>query len=624
MKPLIRQVLSIFRSVAKHAVRSLLLLASLVSVSVTAEEYQLDIREGIVNLTGKDLNRITINGGIPGPTLEFTEGEDAVIHVSNYLNRDSSVHWHGLLLPGYMDGVPGLNEYPGIKPGETFTYRFPLRQSGTYWYHAHSGGQEQDGHYGSIIVHPKKPRYTVDKDYVVLLSDFHEDSADTIMANLKTSSEYYVYARRTLGDFWRDAREHGFRQAWKNSAMWADMRMRSTDIADINNYTYLMNGKPPEGNWTGLFNAGESVRLRFINASAMSFFDIRIPGMKLKVIEADGQPVEPVIVDEFRMGVAETYDVIVTPKRNVAYTIAAEPIDRMGFAIGTLAPSLGMKGPAPKKRVLNELTMADMGMAHDGHDMSGMTMDHRAHTKSMNHEGMSHEGMNHENMDHTKVNHDSMNDSSLKGRGATYGSGHTTGHDPDEMPEGTADDVVDDYDTGVPGSGWANAGTPAGRKALAYSDLRYLGKQTDLREPEREILVTLGGTMERYIWTLNGKKYADADPIQLAYGERVRLTFVNETMMAHPMHLHGMFVQLENGQPMEKLPNKHTVIVAPGDKYSVLLTADEPGEWAFHCHLLYHMMSGMMNEVVVAKYDGEGTPSNMNHDEKHSMEAHEH
>ncbi|MCE7887919.1 MAG: copper resistance system multicopper oxidase [Alphaproteobacteria bacterium PRO2] len=539
----------------------LFILLFFATAQAKAEEYNLTIAREPVNITGNTVDKITVNGTIPGPTLRFTEGQEAVIHVTNKLDEDTSVHWHGMLLPDEMDGVPGFGGFPGIKPGETFTYRFKIRQDGTYWYHAHSMGQEQDGHYGSLVITPKDTDpVQADRDYVVLLSDFHDEDSWDIMSNLKMSSEYYQYARRTVGDFFADAKEEGLDKAWKNAKMWGQMRMLPTDLSDVTGYTFLVNGRTPEQNWTGIFKPGERVRLRFINASAMSFYDVRIPGLKMQVVSADGQNVEPVPVDEFRFGVAETYDVIVTPKEDKAYTIAAEPIDRTGFAIGTLAPREGMKGemPAPRPRAL--LTMADMGMDHMNHDMGGMD----------------HSKMDHSQMDHAAMGHAMPSDESMN-----------------KMAEE---------------SGWAKAGTPPGDKALSYADLRYYGIQKDTRQPEREILVRLGGNMERYIWTINGKKYSDSGPINLNYGERVRLKFVNDTMMAHPMHLHGMFVQLENGQPAEKLPNKHTVIVPPGQSYSVFLTADEPGEWAFHCHLLYHMMAGMMNKVVVAKLDPSAIP----------------
>lgn len=526
-------------------------------------EYTLVIDREPVNITGKTVERITVNGGIPGPIMEFTEGDEAVIHVVNKLDEPTSVHWHGLLLPPEMDGVPGLGGYEAIKPGETFTYRFPLRQNGTYWYHAHSQLQEQDGHYGALVIYPKdEPVVQADRDYVVLLSDFSNETGQQILANIKKSPHYYNYSQRTVGDFFSEVREHGLASAWQDVRPWGQMRMSPTDLADVRYDAFLVNGQTNEQNWTGLFKPGERVRLRFINASAMSMYDVRIPGLQMTVIQADGQYIEPVTVDEFRFAVAETYDVIVTPQADQAYTIAAESIDRTGFALGTLAPREGMKGLIPAHRPRSLLTMADMG--HN--------MDHGDHQMSQSSESTDHSG------------HD------------MHGGDHQA------MQQGESAEMQ---------SGWADASTPEGHKALEYSDLRALGTQTDLRPAEREIVVTLGGTMERFIWTLNGHKFGDPgfEPIKLNYGERVRLIFKNETMMAHPMHLHGMFVQLENGQPGEKLPNKHTVNVAPGTEYSVLLTADEPGEWAFHCHLLYHMSAGMMSTVVVAEYDEEDLPA---------------
>ncbi len=501
-------------------------------------EYSLTVERLPVNITGKPIEKITVNGGIPAPTLRFTEGDEAVIHVTNKLDEPTSIHWHGLLIDGAMDGVTGFNGYEAIKPNTTFTYHFKIRQTGTYWYHSHTGGQEQDGLYGSIITSPKgKDPIAADRDYVVVLSDFSEEHSSDIMANLKMSSDYYANARLTVGDFFTDIKERGWDKAWKDAKDWGDMRMMRTDLADVTGYTFLTNGKSPEQNWTGLFKSGEKVRLRFINVSAMSFFDVRIPGLKMSVVQADGQGIEPVTVDEFRFAPAETYDVIVTPKEDKAYTIAAEPIDRTGFALGTLATAEGMKGEIPPARPRALLSMADM-------NMEMMMKD-------------------------------------------------------DPYMEMTPADMI---------SGWAKTGTPEGQKALSYADLRYVGVQKDQRQPQRTIDVRLGGNMERYIWMINEKKFSEAEPIRLKYGERVRLNFTNETMMAHPMHLHGMFVQLENGQPAAKLPNKHTVIVPPGGSYSVLVTADEIGEWAFHCHLLYHMASGMMRQVVVAKLDAADMP----------------
>jgi FtsP/CotA-like multicopper oxidase with cupredoxin domain len=519
-------------------IAALFLAVLLMSSTAFAGVYNLDIARQEINIDGKSFNKITVNGGIPGPTLHFTEGEDVTVNVTNHMDEDTSIHWHGLLIPPAMDGVPDLNGFEGIKPNTTFTYHFKIRQAGTYWYHSHSGAQEQDGNYGSIVITPKgKDPIKADRDYVVLLSDLSPEKPSSILGNLKMDSSYYNHAERTIGDFFGDVKKLGFNNAWKNAKDWGKMRMSPTDLADVSGYTFLMNGKSSKQNWTGIFKKGEKVRLRFINASAMSFYDVRIPDLKMMVVAADGQNVEPVPIDEFRFGIAETYDVIVEPTEDKAYTIVAEPIDRSGFALGTLAPKEGMQGALPKQRPRTTLTMADMNMDmmmkdDPNMDMSNMAME----------------------------------------------------------------------------SGWAKTGIPAGQKELGYKDLRYLGTQKDLRSPEREIVVTLGGNMERYIWTMDGKVYDGMSPINLRYGERVRLKFINETMMAHPMHLHGMFVQLENGQPAGKLPNKHTVIVPPGQSYSVLLTADEVGEWAFHCHLLYHMLSGMMNKVVVAKLDAKDMP----------------
>lgn len=531
--------------------------------SAHAGEYRLTIDRQAVNVTGKPVQSLTINGQVPGPTLRFKEGEDVTIHVTNRLREDTSVHWHGLLLPGQMDGVPGLNGYPGIKPGQTYTYRFKIRQAGTYWYHSHSGTQEQAGLYGALVIDPAAPDVVqAARDYVVVLSDFTSEDSDEILRNLKNDAGYYNYGKRTIGDFFADAQRDGFWGALRDRLDWGNMRMDPTDLSDVSGYTFLVNGKSPAQNWSGLFTPGERVRLRFINASAMSYFDVRIPGLKMIVIQADGQNVQPVPVDEFRIAVAETYDVIVVPQ-DMAYTIMAEPIDRSGYARGTLAPREGMSAPIPPLRPRTVLSMSDMGMAHDMNDMKGM--DHGSG-------GMGH--MNH------------GGDTKGGDHGGMHGKDH--GGKPAQAPSG-------------PPRGWADAGTPPGLKALRYADLKSLLPQKDTRTESREIVVRLGGNMERYIWTLNGRKASEADPIELHYGERVKLTFVNESMMAHPMHLHGMFVQLVNGQPADRLPNKHVVNVAPGSSYSVMLTADEPGEWAFHCHLLYHMNSGMMTKVVVAR-----------------------
>ncbi len=523
-----------------------------------AAAVQLVIARENIRIDDQQAQKITLNGQLPGPTLHFKEDEQAEITVTNHLDVPSSIHWHGLLLPGAMDGVPGLNGFHGIAPGQSFTYRFPLRQAGTYWYHAHSQLQEQDGLYGSLVIAPGTATAPEpERDYVVLLSEFHPDSPETILHKLKAIPGYYNSSRRTLVDLFTTARRDGWRAALADRKAWGEMRMDPTDLADVGGYTFLVNGKSPQANWTGLFTPGERVRLRVINAAAMSFFDFRIPGLKLEVVAADGREVKPVSVDEFRIGPAETYDVIVTPGSAPAYSIAAEALDRSGMALATLAVHEGLRADRPQPRRRSELTMADMGMAHAGasHDMAAM---------------------------------DDMPD--MPGMPGMPGMQH------DKHEAAAAASPA------KPG-GWADADTPEGQRALRYEDLESLHGQSDVRAPERDVLIRLTGNMERYSWTLNGKPEREAEPLRLRQGERVRLKFVNETMMAHPMHLHGMFVQLENGRAAAAMPDKHTLVVPPGGSLSVLLSVTEPGEWALHCHLLYHMASGMMSKVVVDRLD---------------------
>jgi FtsP/CotA-like multicopper oxidase with cupredoxin domain len=542
-----------------------------IASSAFAREYNLVIDDARIEVAGRTAEGMIINGQLPGPTLRFTEGEDAIIHVRNDSDAPTSLHWHGLFVPAAMDGSPGFSGFQAIQPGESFTYRFPIRQHGTYWYHSHSGGQEQMGLYAPLIIEPATPATNApDRDYVVFLSDFTTEHPDRILNNLKVDPGYYNNNHRTVGDFVRDARAFGFGAALRDRLAWGQMRMDPTDIADVTNYTFLVNGRAAAENETFLFRPNERVRLRLINGSAMSYFDFRIPGLKLTVVAADGRDVEPVEVDELRIAVAETYDVIVEPREEAAYTIFAESIDRSGYARATLAPREGMAGPIPELRPRAILTMADMGMNHDA-------------------------GATQTTVDHSAMDHGAMDHSATDSIGADLHQGHDAG-------AGLG------ADGGVDGAGrpfgWGSE-FPADARVLSYADLAAATPQADTRSAEREIIVRLGGNMERYTWTINGERMEDAAPINLGFGERARLTFVNETMMAHPMHLHGMFVQLENGMPAARLPDKHIVSVAPGQTYSVLLTADQPGEWAFHCHLLYHMNAGMMTRVVVARSDGQ-------------------
>ncbi|HCA5314902.1 TPA: copper resistance system multicopper oxidase [Acinetobacter baumannii] len=618
------------------------------------KEYHLNINEQQVNVTGKPLKRITVNGKFTAPLLEFEEGDEAVIHVHNQLkNQDTSLHWHGLLLPGLMDGVPGFNNFKGIAPNGDFVYRFKVKQNGTYWYHAHSKGQEQDGLYGPLVIYPKgkipvAAHEKTDRDYVVMLSDFHDSSSDSIMKNLKKSAEYYQNRRETVSDVLKQVKTQGLKATWQDRSMWNQMRMLKTDMSDVTGYTFLVNGKTPQQNWTGNFKAGDKVRLRFINASAMSFFDVRIPNLKMTVVSADGQPVKPVAIDEFRIGTAETYDVIVEPKQP-NYQIEAESIDRSGFAIGTLhnenTQAVGpVQMPTPRPRAL--LTMDDMGMSH-----GGGSNEHAGHQMNMQHDISAMPEMKKEtsqaNHDHTmmKMDHDMKNMSSGEHDHSMMHMKHDMSamsemnHDMQAMSASEHDHAMMNMNHEMlaqsenkpkkdePVYGWANASTPAGMKALQYSDLQSLTPQPDTRAPERELVIRLGGNMERYIWTINGKKFSDTTPLQVKYGERIRLKFVNDSMMAHPMHLHGMFMQLENGQQVENLPNKHTIIVPPGKTVTALLTADALGEWAIHCHLLYHMSAGMMNKLIVAQVnDGQqpaqSQPTVQSENEKGASHAH--
>lgn len=601
------------------------------------KEYHLNINEQQVNVTGQPLKRITVNGKFTAPLLEFEEGDDAVIHVHNQLkNQDTSLHWHGLLLPGLMDGVPGFNGFKGIAPNGDFVYRFKVKQNGTYWYHAHSKGQEQDGLYGPLVIYPKgkipvAAHEKTDRDYVVMLSDFHNSSSDSIMKNLKKSAEYYQNRRETVSDVLKQVKTQGLKATWQDRSMWNQMRMLKTDMSDVTGYTFLVNGKTSQQNWTGNFKTGDKVRLRFINASAMSFFDVRIPNLKMTVVSADGQPVKPVAIDEFRIGTAETYDVIVEPTQS-NYQIEAESIDRSGFAIGTLhnenAQAVGpIQIPQPRPRAL--LTMEDMGMSHG----NGASDEHAGHQMNMQHDMSAMPEMkkevNHANHDSTMMNmdHDMKNKSSSEHDHSMMQMKHDMSampemkHDMQAMSASEHDHAMMNMNHEMPAQsenkpkkdepvyGWANASTPAGMKALQYSDLQSLTPQSDTRAPERELVIRLGGNMERYIWTINGKKFSEAEPLQVKYGERIRLKFVNDSMMAHPMHLHGMFMQLENGQQAENLPNKHTLIVPPGKTVTALLTADALGEWAIHCHLLYHMSAGMMNKLIVAQVNDGQQPA---------------
>lgn len=513
---------------------------------LSGTDFALEIGQTPVNFTGVRRLATTVNGSIPGPILRWKEGSVVTLRVTNRLRVPTSIHWHGILLPFQMDGVPGIS-FDGIAPGETFVYRFPVRQSGTYWYHSHSGFQEQVGLYGPIVIEPATlERHPGDRDYVVMLNDWSDSDPDHIFATLKRHSDYYNFAEPTAPEFLRDVREMGLQQALAGRRMWNRMRMSPSDLSDVSGhtYTYLMNGTAPAGNWTGLFRPGEKIRLRFINGSAMSYFDVRIPGLKMTVISADGQDVEPVSVDEFRIAVAETYDVLVEPQEDRAYTVFAQSIDRTGYARGTLAPREGMQAELPAMDPRQRLAMVDM--------MGAMAMG---------------------------------GDSMVRARHARteYGPGVDMRVD---MPRTNLDD---------PGVGLRDNG----RRVLSYADLQTVGGPIDAREPSREIELHLTGNMERYMWSFDGVKFADARPVHFNSGERLRLVLVNDTMMPHPVHMHGMWSELENPDGRFQV-RKHTVNVQPAQRVSYAVSADAPGRWAYHCHMLYHMEAGMFRELAVS------------------------
>ncbi|MBW0146174.1 copper resistance system multicopper oxidase [Marinobacter arenosus] len=550
-------------------------LGLLMPVIAAAGEYNITVDRVMIDTGDFVKEGIGYNGASPGPVLRFKEGETATINVTNNLDEATSIHWHGLILPFTQDGVPGIS-FAGIPAGETFTYEFPVVQSGTYWFHSHSGFQEPNGAYGAIVIEPKgREPFRYNREYVIQLTDKHPHDGDRIMRNLKMMPDYYNRQQQTVGDFFSDISNHGFMATVQDRLAWGDMRMMKADVEDVQGFTGLINGKGPDQNWTGLFEPGERIRLRFINSSAMAYFDIRIPGLEMTVVQADGNNVQPVTVDEFRIGVAETYDVIVRPKTAEAYTIFAESMGRSGYARATLAPEEGMEAEVPELRDAPLLTMADMGGMH-GMDHGNMDMSGSGDMSGMDHSSM-------EGMDHS-----AMGDMEGMDHSAMAGMDHSAMM----MSEGGASDPF--Y---AAGSGLVPVAANGG-KFLSYSDLKAQKPLYEEREPTREIELRLTGNMERYTWSINGVKYEDAEPLRLQYGERVRFKFVNETMMTHPMHLHGMWSILDVGAG-EWNPVKHTVSVQPGTTVYMETEVDAPGQWAFHCHLSYHAASGMFRKVVV-------------------------
>ena len=545
--------------------------------TLSGTEFNLEIGALAVNFTGQPGIATTVNGRLPAPLLRWREGDAVTLRVSNRLSAPSSIHWHGIILPADMDGVPGLS-FGGIGPGETYVYRFKVNQAGTYWYHSHSRFQEQTGLYGPIVVEPRRgERHRADREHVVLLSEWTDLDPEHIYRTLKRQSNYFNFNRHTVGDFVNEVRRQGLKPTIADRQMWGHMRMDPTDLADVSGhaYTYLFNGSTPVGNWTGLFRRGERVRLRIINGSSMSIFDVRIPGLKLTVVATDGQDVEPVTVDEFRIGTAEVYDVIVEPKDDRAYTIFAQSLDRTGYARGTLAPQLGMQAEVPALDPRPLLTMMDMGMSM-GHDMGSMGHDRG----DMGHEMGS---MGHEM--------GSMGDEMA----APHHAPAEYGPNVDSValqPQSRLDD---------PGVGLRNNG----RRVLSYADLHTLGGPIDHRQAGRDIELHLTGHMERFVWSFSGRKFSESEPLRFNHGERLRLVLVNDSMMHHPIHLHGMWSEVES-EKGEFLVRKHTITVQPGQRLAYWVTADALGRWAYHCHLLYHMEAGMFREVHVEPSSEDG------------------
>ncbi|MGB3209963.1 MAG: copper resistance system multicopper oxidase [Desulforhopalus sp.] len=548
----------------------------------------LESRELLVG--GKPGRTIAINGSIPGPVIRMTEGKNALIRVHNRLSESTSIHWHGILLPFNMDGVPGIS-FPGIPAGESFTYRYRVRQNGTYWYHSHTGLQEQLGHYGQLIIEPAEPDPVgYDAEHSIILSDWTFEDPHRVLWKLKTMEGYFNFQRPTLANLDDQMQATGMTlgEVIKKRLAWSRMRMDPTDIADITGttYTYLMNGKAAHENPTFLARPGERVRLRIVNASTMTFYDIRIPGLPMTVVQADGQNIKPVETDELRIAVAETYDVVVKIPDNRAYTLFAETMDRSGYARGTLAPHRDMSAAIPEQRRRPMLTMADMGMMMHG-KMEGMNMDGKAHD----------------------AGHQQMPEHTGKGMELpTENLPDLIKHGPDKHGPAsitmgqTAYRRLDYPGAGLGDDGW---------RVLTYSQLRALDRPYGRRPPTRQFDLHLTGNMHKYIWGFDGKKMSQSDLIRFQYGERLRINMINDTMMSHPIHLHGMWMDLYAGATLDDNPRKHTVIVQPSELLTVDITVDAPGQWAFHCHLLYHMEAGMFRTVAVVR-SLEGGPIHAN------------
>lgn len=627
---------------------------------VSGQDIALSIGEVAVRVDGKVSRAVGINGTVPGPLVRLKEGQRVRLRVNNTLDSDSSIHWHGLLVPFAMDGVPGVS-FPGIKAGSSFDYEFDVIQSGTYWYHSHSGYQEQDGLYGPIVIDPAgADPVAYDREHVLILSDHSPMAGAAIFRKLKQMGGGYFNMQRTTLSGQLAGRDLSASQRRE----WARMRMDPADIADVtgSTYNFTVNGFGPYDNWTGLFQPGEKVRLRIINAAAQTTFNVRIPNLAMTIVQADGQNVRPVTVDELQIGVAETYDVIVTPG-DMAYSFISEASDRSGLGRATLAPRPGMSAPVPPLRARPLLTMKDMGMGDmamgdmgsDGSGMAGMDMsapakrgidpsaeqnasrnlwkltgwkeptDHGALKAASGvaaaaMAGMDHAAMGHgaaasvappasssgsmAGMDHAAMGH--AGSAAAGGASAPMDHGSMGMRDFANAPQVDKNPGVQTISpmpvdrTGEPGMGLEGLD----HRVLTYRDLMSLDRNPDVRAPSRTLDIHLTGNMERYMWSFDGIKLSEpAEPIPFRENERVRVRLINDTMMPHPIHLHGHFFELVTGHGAFG-PRKHTVNVAPGGIVTFDVTADAVGDWAFHCHNLYHMAAGMMRIVTVRPEGG--------------------
>jgi hypothetical protein len=532
------------------------------------KEYNLTIEENKMTLGGVSANAMTINGSIPGPTLEFNEGDLAIINVTNKMDVETSVHWHGLILPNFYDGVPYLTT-PPIKPGTTFQYRIPINQSGTYWYHSHTMLQEQSGVYGSIIIHPKEKTLEYDKDLMVVLSDWTNEEPMNVLRNLKRGNEWYQVKKGTAVPLSRVIEEGALGAQFK---FWRD-RMEGADIADIYYPAFLTNGKKtakyPD------FKPGEKVRLRFINASASTYYWIDFGGGNPMMVSSDGLDVVPTSKERFLFGVAETYDVIVTiPEGTLEVTATAQ--DGSGHTSlhigeGTLFPAKTIDRP-DKIEMMKQMSKMDMKMgapALAGNkekntpeylmENYGMQMDMKDGKMKMS--------------DKMSMNKDKMNNSMDIKMDNKNAHKH---HDMSKMSKDTSSFNYKNRKT------YFNYNHLKAKEKTAYN--------ADL--PVNDILLNLTGNMQRYIWSMNGVPLSETDKIKIKSNEVTRITFNNLTMMHHPMHLHGHYFRVinENG---ERSPLKHTVNVPPMQKVVIEFYNEEYGDWFFHCHILYHMMGGM-------------------------------